>query len=40
MMDGLAEAGFSPVAGRSAISPRHIAVEITGLEARLADSVS
>ena len=40
LMDGLAEAGFSPVAGRSAISPRHMAVEITGLEARLADSVS
>ena len=40
LMDGLAEAGFSPVAGRSAISPRHMAVEITGLEARLANSVS
>ena len=40
LMDGLSEAGFSPVAGRSAISPRHMAVEITGLEARLADRVS
>ena len=37
LMDGLKESGFSPEAGRVAISPRHMAVEVAGLEARLAD---
>ena len=34
----LTELGFSCTGCRSAISPRHMAVEIDGLEAQLADS--
>ncbi len=39
LTDQLSALGFAPDGGRCAISPRHMAVEITGLADRLEDMV-
>ena len=39
LVSGLTEFGFTPESTRSAISPRHMAIEIGGLADRLEDRV-